>query len=181
MSNLNKTRVIARAAARRNFAQGFTLIEVMISVFVLSVGILGMAGMQAVSVRETVNTTFRIQADMLAADMADRLRANRAAATNATSTSYESDGSALGSPSSCIGPTANCNEADLASHDISNWQTHIGNSNLPMGVGTITRAAGTSEYTILVFWDEDRDGAVTTATSCNAASGDGCIRLVVEI
>ena len=44
-------------------AHGFTLIEVMVTVFILSVGILGVAGMQAVSVRESGNTYHRTQAD----------------------------------------------------------------------------------------------------------------------
>ena len=73
--------------------QGFTLIEVMVAVFVLAVGILGMAGMQAVSVRESQNSIFRSQADILAGDMADRLRANRSDATDPLSTNYETDGS----------------------------------------------------------------------------------------
>ncbi len=44
--------------------KGFTLIEVMVAVFVLVVGTLGMAGMQAVSVRESQNSIFRSQADI---------------------------------------------------------------------------------------------------------------------
>jgi type IV pilus assembly protein PilV len=160
--------------------KGFTLIEVMVAVFVLAVGILGMAGMQAVSVRESQNSVFRSQADILAADMADRLRANRADAADELSTNYETDGT-LGDLPNCMGTTANCDETDIAGYDIFQWQTQIVNSNLPAGVGTITRNAGTSEYTILVFWDEDRDGAVTTGTSCNSTAADGCIRLVIQI
>ena len=163
------------------YASGFTLIEVMIAVFVLSVGILGMAGMQAVSVREAQNSYFRIQADLLAADMADRMRANREDAADELSTNYVSTGAALANPVSCLGTTATCTAAQLASHDITEWQTQITNSNIPSGVGTIARTAGTSEYTIQVFWDEDRDGTTTTAAACNASAGDGCIRLVVEI
>lgn len=160
--------------------KGFTLIEVMVAVFVLAVGILGMAGMQAVSVRESQNSIFRSQADILAADMADRLRANRADAADPLSTNYETDGTAVVS-GVCQGTTANCDEVAMASYDIAQWQTQIANSSLPSGVGTITRNAGTSEYTILVFWDEDRDGAVVTGAGCNSTALDGCIRLVIQI
>jgi type IV pilus assembly protein PilV len=159
--------------------QGFTLIEVMVAVFVLAVGILGMAGMQAVSVRESQNSIFRSQADILAGDMADRLRANRADAADDLSTNYETDGTNDGGD--CLGTTANCDAVELAAHDIFQWQTQIANSNLPSGIGTITRNDGTSEYTILVFWDEDRDGAVVTGASCNSTAADGCIRLVIQI
>jgi type IV pilus assembly protein PilV len=160
--------------------KGFTLIEVMVAVFVLAVGILGMAGMQAVSVRESQNSIFRSQADILVADMADRLRANRADAADPLSTNYETDGTAVVS-GVCQGTTASCDEAAIASYDIAQWQTQIANSSLPSGAGIITRNDGTSEYTILVFWDEDRDGAVTTAASCNSTALDGCIRLVIQI
>jgi len=160
--------------------QGFTLIEVMVAVFVLAVGILGMAGMQAVSVRESQNSIFRSQADILAGDMADRLRANRTDATDPLSTNYETDGT-FGVLPNCMGTTASCDEVDIAGYDIFQWQTQIANSNLPSGIGTITRNAGTSEYTILVFWDEDRDGAVVTGASCNSTAADGCIRLVIQI
>ena len=160
--------------------KGFTLIEVMVAVFVLAVGILGMAGIQAVSVRESQNSIFRSQADILAADMADRLRANRADATDPLSSNYETDGTAVVS-GTCRGTNANCDEVQMASYDIAQWQTQITNSSLPSGVGTITRNSGTSEYTILVFWDEDRNGAVTTAASCNSTALDGCIRLVIQI
>lgn len=160
--------------------KGFTLIEVMVAVFVLAVGILGMAGMQAVSVRESQNSIFRSQADILAADMADRLRANRADAADPLSLNYESDGTAV-VDTACLGTTASCDEVQMASYDIAQWQTQITNSSLPSGVGTITRNAGTSEYTILVFWDEDRDGAVVTGASCNSTALDGCIRLVIQI
>ena len=159
--------------------KGFTLIEVMVAVFVLAVGVLGMAGMQAVSVRESQNSIFRSQADILAGDMADRLRANRADAADELSTNYETDGTNDGGD--CLGTTANCDEVELAAYDIFQWQTQIANSNLPSGIGTITRNDGTSEYTILVFWDEDRDGAVVTGASCNSTAADGCIRLVIQI
>ena len=63
---------------------GFTLVEVLVAVFVLAIGILGMAGMQAVGVRESQNTYYRTQADMLANDIIDRMRANRAAVASDT-------------------------------------------------------------------------------------------------
>lgn len=161
-------------------AQGFTLIEVMVSMFVLTVGILGMAGMQAVSVRESQNTYFRMQADMLAVDMADRMRANRADAADADSVNYVSDGT-VNAASDCIGTAASCTAAQLAGYDVSQWLTQITNSSIPSGVGTISRNAGTSQYTIQVFWDEDRNDAVTTVANCVATAADGCIRLVIEI
>ena len=57
-------------------SQGFSLIEVLVSVFVLSVGLLGLAGLQGFSLKHTNTAYYRGQAIQLTYDMADRIRAN---------------------------------------------------------------------------------------------------------
>ena len=64
---------------RRN---GFTLLEVMIALLVFSLGLLGMAGLLAVSVRTNHGAYLRTQATFLAQSMADRMRANKSAFGN---------------------------------------------------------------------------------------------------
>lgn len=56
---------------------GFSLLEVMISVVVLSVGLLGMALLQSTSLRATQATNERSQATMLVSEMMDMVRSNR--------------------------------------------------------------------------------------------------------
>ena len=55
---------------------GFTLIEVLISMLILAVGLLGLAGLQATGLRNNLSAYNRSQATQLAYDMADRMRAN---------------------------------------------------------------------------------------------------------
>jgi type IV pilus modification protein PilV len=55
---------------------GFTLVEVLVTVVILAVGLLGLAGLQAVSMRNNHSAYERTQAVQLAYDMADRVRAN---------------------------------------------------------------------------------------------------------
>ena len=57
---------------------GFTLIEVLIAMLVLAVGLLGLAGLQATSLRNNQSAYNRSQATQLAYDIADRMRANSA-------------------------------------------------------------------------------------------------------
>ena len=73
--------------------RGFTIIEIGVAVLILSVGILGVAGMQSVGVRESQNTYFRSQANLLVMDMANRMWANKEQAH-------------LGSTSQYVGPVA---------------------------------------------------------------------------
>ncbi|MDO6443952.1 MULTISPECIES: type IV pilus modification protein PilV [unclassified Marinobacter] len=56
--------------------RGFTMIEVLISILVLAIGLLGVAGVQLVSMQQTVNSTLRSEATMYAQTVAERLRSN---------------------------------------------------------------------------------------------------------
>lgn len=138
---------------------GFTLIEVMVAVFVIAVGLLGVASMQAVGIQEVQNTYFRTQADILARDMADKIRVNR---TAAIADAYVSDGSAIAAPPNCLNSA--CGDAQVATYDLSEWQLALTNSNLPSALGVIQSVgpvdvnATFTSYRIRVFWDEDRDG-----------------------
>jgi type IV pilus assembly protein PilV len=59
---------------------GFTLLEVLISIVILSIGLLGLAGLQASSLRANQSVLHSTHANHLAYDMLDRMRANRATA-----------------------------------------------------------------------------------------------------
>src|SRR5438874_11794693 len=60
--------------------RGFTLIEVLISMLIMAIGLLGLAGMQAVAQRAEVESYQRAQALVLVQDMVDRINSNRKAA-----------------------------------------------------------------------------------------------------
>ena len=62
---------------KRSSESGFTLIEVLISLLIVTLGLLGLAGMQAVAQRAEMDSYQRAQALVLAQDMVDRLNANR--------------------------------------------------------------------------------------------------------
>lgn len=59
-----------------NKSSGFTLIEVLITVVILSIGLLGMAGIQIQGLRGTTSSTVRSQATILANDIAERIHMN---------------------------------------------------------------------------------------------------------
>jgi type IV pilus assembly protein PilV len=56
--------------------RGFTIIEVLVALVVLSVGLLGIAGLYVIALRAGTTSINRMQAVNLAADMADRIHAN---------------------------------------------------------------------------------------------------------
>lgn len=63
-------------------AKGFTLIEVLVSVVVFSIGLIGLASLQTLSLKHNNTSYLRSQAILLAQDMADRMRANSLAVAN---------------------------------------------------------------------------------------------------
>ncbi|NVD35620.1 type IV pilus modification protein PilV [Marinobacter lutaoensis] len=62
---------------RQKFYQaGFTMIEVLVAVLVLAIGLLGVAGVQLVSMQQTTNSALKSEATMYVQSVAERLRSN---------------------------------------------------------------------------------------------------------
>lgn len=104
------------------YAAGFTLLEVLVAVVVLAIGLLGIAGIQAISIRNNQSAYLRSQATILAYDILERMRANT---TLAKSGSYSV---ALGSTGSGTG---------MALTDITEWKSVLADV-LPSGDGSVT-------------------------------------------
>lgn len=97
---------------RRN---GFTLLEVLIALLVFSLGLLGMAGLLAVSVQTNHSAYLRTQATFLAQGMADRMRAN-VMGTWALAYNGTYSASTAGTANGCLGSTS-CTPAQIAARD----------------------------------------------------------------
>ena len=67
---------------------GYLMIEVLITMFILAVGLLGVVGLQARAEQAETDSYQRTQALILAQDMADRISANRTVAFDTTTSPY---------------------------------------------------------------------------------------------
>jgi type IV pilus assembly protein PilV len=143
-----------------NKNSGFTLIEVLIAMLVLAVGLLGLAGLQASSLKNNQSAYNRSQATQLAYDMADRIRANPVDANNLATSAYVAT-TTPAVQTSC-GSSPGCIPALMAQNDRFNWLANIGNT-LPSGTGSITVVAATRTFTITINWDDNRDGSVNSS------------------
>jgi len=125
---------------------GFSLIEALVSLIVISVGMMGIAALYGQGLRASGTALYRTQAVSLAADMADRIRSNRAATV-----AYEG---AAADHNCDAGDNTDCAPADMASHDLWLWQTQVG-AQLPAGTGTVSVDTTTPPtYRIVVSWQE---------------------------
>ncbi len=137
--------------------RGFTLLEVLISVVVLSVGLLGIAGMQAFGQRSNHSAYLRSQATILAYDMIDRMRANNVGvlngdynAVNTTTATYSNPG--------C--DTGTCSSSQMSQYDMYDWQRTLA-AELPRGNGQVAGGGAGTVFTVTVMWDDDRNGSAS--------------------
>ncbi len=141
---------------------GFTLMEVLVALAVLSIGLLGMAGMQLFSLKSSHDAYLRTQATLFAYDMIDKVRANR---SQALLGSYDSTlGSIQNAPTNC--QSADCSATDLATFDLTEWKcalgSYAGNTAcggalamtpiLPNGDGQVTRNGNV--FTVTIRWNQ---------------------------
>ncbi len=161
-------------------AAGFSLLEVLIALVILSVGLLGIAAMISSSVKSNDSAYLRTQATALAYSIIDRMRTNQLAAQNGD---YDI---AIGTPAPgsstvCDGGSANCDSSALAAFDLAQWKQSLTSSTngLPSGDGSIGTAAtgGVTTVTVTVQWNDSRayaslkkSGAPTVTTFSLAVS-----------
>ena len=143
-----------------NCERGFSLIEVLIALLVLSIGLLGIAGLQTYSLKFNHQSYERTQATILISEMFEKILANPTAAATgtfisplaSTSTSYASYG---GCPAACATP------AELATYELFLWKSALENPKvLAQGQGSIARVvdptyADAQLFDINVRWMEN--------------------------
>ncbi len=137
--------------------KGMSLIEILVSMTIVAVGLLGMAGLQMNGLRNNQSAYLRSQASILAADMADRMRLNRARALAGAYSGFSTD-NFTGSDPGCSTSSGGCTETQLVTLDMVEWTNAIeGAANLnllPNGTGTITQDPATGIFTITISWQE---------------------------
>ena len=137
-------------AGRR--AAGFTLVEVLVALVILTVGMLGIASLLLSSLQSSRMASSRTQAVNLASDIIERIRANRGAGTTYDTTVTPTP--TLVANCETAGQT--CTTVQMAQNDLSRWQTSIA-ATLPGGTGTISVQPITTavfEYTVTVDWTQ---------------------------
>jgi type IV pilus assembly protein PilV len=141
--------------ARRRRSAGFSLVEAMVSLIVISVGMIGIAALYGQGLSAGRTALSRTIAVNLAATMAENIRVNRLG---------QAAYAGAGADNNCdpaAGGGVDCTPAQMAAHDVFLWTADVA-SQLPNGVGAVAFVDGTPpNYTITVTWDEVGIGQVT--------------------
>jgi len=148
--------------------RGVSIVEALVALVVLSVGMLGIAGMFLESVRSNRTALVRTTAIQLVNDMADRVRSNRSGRTDYNLAT--SDTPTAGKDCSAL----ECTPTQLAKYDLAQWYTAV-LATLPEGADgakpmtSIVFTPGTSlidpgSYTITASWKEPGDDSYLSTT-----------------
>ena len=150
---------------------GFSMVEVLVAIVVLSFGLLGLAGLQADGLRSNNDAYMKSQATLLAYDMLDRMRANMQGVENGF---YDNLFSSTPSDPGCV--NSGCTIQQMSQHDAYEWSEKIAEL-LPGGQGLVSGSGSGSIFTITVMWDERRTGVAGTSCSGNPQVDLTCFTL----
>jgi type IV pilus assembly protein PilV len=162
--------------------RGFTLIEVLVAILVVSLGALAAGSLHLRALRESSESAYRTAAVQLARDLAERIKANRyipnpASPENPTDnvpnylalTQTLATLAAQNTDADCYAAGSGCTNAERASHDIAEWAQSV-TARLPGGAAVMCRTAnprtgipaapdctnGANDPIILKFWWAER-------------------------
>lgn len=148
---------------------GFSMIEVLVTLLIISLALLGTAGLQAFSMRLNQGGQFRTQAVFLAADLAERIEANKLGAV---------EGNYVMALSSTVSTADNscsdrqCVTAELAPYDLSQWERLVAAS-LPRASWAVAQTVpgNPSTYTITIGWVDRRNDVTNAAFDSTVQTG----------
>lgn len=138
----------------RHAEAGFTLVEVMVTVFVVAIGVLAAAGLQAISKKAAFDALQRTTATVLAQDMLERIRSNSLQISRYAGREISA---APTTAVSCGSGTA-CTASDLVDYDLARWWQSLDGAAEKIVAGT------------------DSGGAAVSANAGGLRSPVGCIR-----
>ena len=186
------TRVSPGVASKRS--RGFTMVEVMVSVMIFSIGLIGVARLQVVAKQSNYDAVQRVAATTMAQDLLSRMRSN----AGALSTYVENDGalqinynSGTSQPSPTCLTGSTCTAEQLAARDL--WDIEqdmigvaekdsdgnsVGGLTLPTLCitavdedGNVLDDGESGIYTVAIAWRGKADLSNPTAHACGSATG----------
>ena len=154
------------AADSTRYQKGFSLVEILVALLVLSIGLLGLAALQTTSLKYNTDSYFRTQATYFVYDIVDRMRANSASVVDggtydvpdtSSATSIISTYQSCKSSTCACDATAVCDTTQLAMHDLGKWYERMGQV-LPGASNNNNLATividSTKKITVTINWTE---------------------------
>ncbi len=154
---------------------GFSLIEILVTAFVLAFGLLGFAALQTEGMKNNSVADQRTQVTQTTYNIADRIRANVGGAINGTYVAIGSPAVGYDCETSFAGTTVanKCSSTEMANADLDRWFATLSDV-LPSGAGSIScvdvdttdadACSRGSLYSINITWEESTRTGFATKT-----------------
>jgi len=170
----------------RRLQEGVGLIEVLISMLVISVGILNVAALQTAAKKSNFEALQRTSASVLVRDIIEKMRANPISLDSYLTTGV--GGGTLTQPAVTCTSAAKCNSLQLAAYDMWLWEdamdgasesrdingvdSETGGMASPVGCITGPAAGGGGVYTLTLVWRGLTEMTNVSQNSCGVGSGN---------
>ncbi|TXH60320.1 MAG: type IV pilus modification protein PilV [Thiothrix sp.] len=153
----------------RRWQTGLNLLEVLIATLVLSLGLLGLAGLQVSSLKTTQNASLKQTATLVLYDLLERMRSNRSAVL--AGDYVQTTNCTASPPAAC---STACSPAEQANHDLYQVLCQNNSQSLPAGQLVITCPTGGDcglGLRFLLTWEErlEQQGIHAAAVTGQAA------------
>ena len=153
---------------------GFSLIEVLIAVTILSIGLLGISGLVVSTFKSNDDAAMRSRATILANAILDNMRANLTDAGLGSGSTYNVGNiTTWTGTGGCVGSA--CSASSIATTDLANWQALL-SSSLPGYGGSIAVSVSGSYITaaVTVTWNNTRSAAAFESQGAACATAGTC-------
>ncbi|MYZ51801.1 type IV pilus modification protein PilV [Malikia spinosa] len=137
-------------------ARGSSLLEVLVTIVIMTIGLLGLAKLQVSNLHNNQSTLHRAEATFLANDILDSMRV----LNNINHDQSAAYVVAPGGSSAAAGPSG------VAIEDVSAWKDRIAQA-LPDGDGHVEFDADSRTASIWIEWNDRRSGAPDCQEGCS--------------
>lgn len=159
----------------KKYQGGSSLIETMVSLFILGLGLLGTLSLEIGSLKVNQSAYQGTEAQLLAADMADRILAYDDLETNADDNDFDGvDTRTTYTDPGCR--AIGCSDSEQVQYAAFEWQQAL-SQNLPSAIGLVEYSG--EDYTVTVMWDRFRTGARGTGCSGDPDVDLSCFSLTL--
>lgn len=170
-----------RKSELQNKQQGASMIEVLVTMFILAVGLLGAASLQSTGLRQSAMSQMSANAQIQVQTLIEMIMSY-----DINNASGEPNGdyamSAVPANKGTDCQTTFCTPAQLAQYNMWTWADSMDPA-LPSYAFDIDFDNVNNEYSIQFTWDSLREGASYAASTCTPADGlnPGCIAILLEL
>ena len=159
---------------KKYFQIGSSMVEVLVSLFILAMGLLAILTLQINALNSVQRSIFISEAQLLATNMADHILSHGLPPNDVLNGKFIADTTT--NNYKMVDCSVACNEAQQIQHIHAKWQSAL-QARLPEGVGMVAWDTERLIYTITIMWRQEKSGF----NNCSGVSATDIACFVIEL